>query len=218
MTRLLKYILITAAVVLSACSDEPERDYGDFLEAFVTYKGNKTLTYQPQNDSPTITLIADRWNEESIKQGERAVIRYTVIEQTDSHSYNVKINAADKLYSDVLRQASVETIKSLNPQPIKITSLWRSGEYINLNSWVPHVAQGAKISLIADEKTIDNDVPELYLVYHFGSQNPDFERKCYASFKIANLWNRQSCKSIKIKILTDKKIEEYVFEKSTTLR
>lgn len=205
-------------MLLSSCGNEPEINYGDFLEAFVTYNGGNVLTYQPQNDSPEITLIADRWSDEAIKPGERAVIRYTVTEKIGSHSYNVKINNADKLYSDLLRQASVETINSLNPQPIKITSLWRSGEYINLNSWVPHVAQGAKISLIADEETIDRDMPELYLVYHYGSQIPDFERKCYASFKIKNLWNRHSCKSIKIKVLTDKKIEEYVFEKQTSLR
>ena len=63
-TKILTIIAITLLTI--GCNDDVEYDYGDFREIYATYEGNNILTYNAQDDSPTVTLHADVWNEKTV--------------------------------------------------------------------------------------------------------------------------------------------------------
>lgn len=210
-TKILTIIAITLLTI--GCNDDVEYDYGDFREIYATYEGNNILTYNAQDDSPTVTLHADVWNEKTVAAGERAFVRYTVINQIGDREYNVHIDGYSKLFCDAVRKGSTDDIAGYSSTPIDMTSIWRSGRYININAWVPHVESGAKIMLIVDEATIDEPIPEVYLVYSVGAKPATFERKCYASFDIYNLWMRETCTAIRIHVDDPTGQSEYVFAK-----
>ena len=211
--KTLYILLLPVALMVCACSDEPERDYGDFLEAFVKNEGNKVLTYHAHDDSPLITLHANVWNDEAVPVGDRAIIRYTVTEKISDYEYNVRIDDYAKIFSDVLRQADAPTIAGFESTPITITSLWRSGNYINLNSWIRVPEKTPKVILVLDEATIEDETPQLHLIYSVYGQEVYFERKCYASFDITNLWTRNTCQAIDIHVTTPSGNKVFRFEK-----
>lgn len=206
-------MIAAAAMLLAGCNDDVDYNYGDFLEIYATYEGNKVLTYNAQDDSPTVTLHADVWNEKTVAAGERAFVRYTVVNQIGDHEYNVHIDGYSKLFCDAVRKGSTDDIAGYGSTPLDMTSIWRSGRYINVNAWVPHIESGAKLLLIADEATIDEPIPDTYLIYSIGTQAATFDRKCYASFDIYNLWVRETCTAIRIHVDDPTAQSEYVFTK-----
>ena len=211
--KALYILLLPLALVFCACSHEPERDYGDFLEAFVKNEGNKTLTYHAHDDSPLITLHANTWDDEAVPVGDRAVIRYTVTDKISNYEYNVRIDDYAKIFNDVLRQADAPTIAGFESTPITVTSLWRSGNYINLNSWVRIPEKTPQVLLVLDEATIEDAIPQVHLIYTVKGQEVYFERKCYASFDITNLWTRETCQAIDIHVNDPNGTKVFRFEK-----
>lgn len=216
-----KIIGILFAVILgvwvNSCSDDPEIDYGDFIEVFATYVGEEDgmekLSYQAHDDSREITLRVGNLGLDRLQAGDRIYLRYTVLNRISDDELEVRSDGAMKVVNDMLRRASADTIDMVEDTPIRVTSLWRTGNYINLNSWVPYVGSSFQLALIADDATLERDTVEAKLLYYIGSQKPTFERKCYASINIGNLWRKGSCKSLRIYVNDPKGKDYYEFNK-----
>lgn len=200
--EMLKRIFGILFVILSlAGCDEPEYDYGDFLEVIAVYGGDddegSVFTYQARGDSPLVTLRSSAAISGAL-QGERVLLRYTVIDDVSDTEKEIRVDAVSKIVCDVLRQVDGSVWDVLDSTPVDMTSVWRSGNYVNVYCWVPYAGPKFQMLLVADQSTLDSEMPTLRLVYSILEGEPAFDRKCYASFDITNLWQRATCRGIRI--------------------
>lgn len=217
MTRRL-YGMLFAVLLMSctaSCDDSPAYDYGDFREAIVTYEGTdgagSEFTYNVRDDSPLVRLSAEGFGVTGIEEGSRVLIRYTEVERVSPTVAVIRLDGVSQIISDVIRAASAAEIDGYTPARVDVTSLWRSGMYINLDSWVPYSGQRFTMALVADETTLNQPVVEAVLVYDLLGNRPTFERKAYASFDITNVWMRESCRALRVTV-TDTTSRQTVYE------
>ena len=218
-TNIFGILFVTLLLSLVSCNDEPEFDYGDFRSVFATFNdttatGNALLTYQAHDDSNPIQMESvNKWKLDT-KKNERIYMRYTVVKSEGRDKQLIRIDGARRINNDVLRKAEHEQYRELVSEPTRIVSLWRTGNYINLNSWVPYSGQRFNLMLIVDEITSTHEIVEAKLVYDLMGSQGTFERKCYASFDITNLWKRENVKTFRIHVNDPKGKKIYDFTKN----
>ncbi len=202
--RIFGILFVGLMSMLLSCSDEPDYDYGDFLEVVAVYQGSTAegcmFAYQARDDSPVVTLRVSGSELKDVDAGERIMLRYTVLDDLSATEKLIRIDAASKIVNDVLRQADEETLGKISSEPVDMTSVWRSGRYVNVFCWVPYVGSHFQMLLVAEESALDDEVPELRLLYDMMGGIPAFERRCYASFDIGNLWERETCRGVRIRV------------------
>lgn len=199
--------------LLAACGDEP-RDYGDFLTNIVTYDGVEDdlakFSFQTRDDLPEQHLLCRVSLPEGIEAGQRCLLRYTVVASRTDGSREVRADAFSAIPTDVARMAPHADMATLPETDVSVTSLWRSGRYINLNGWLPYTGKKYQLMLVADEQTLDSSTVEARIVYNTMGEQTAFDRRVYASFDIASLWSRPTCRRLLVGIAD----RTFVFEKS----
>lgn len=210
MRRLMLALLLLP--LLAACGDET-RDYGDFLTNIVTYEGEadgmEKFTFQTRDDLPEQCLYSRVNLPEGIDQGQRCLLRYTVVSRRADGSSEVRADAFSTIPTDAARVAPHTDMASLPETDISVTSLWRSGGYINLNGWVPYTGKKYQLMLVADRQTLDSPTIEARIVYNTMGEQTTFDRRVYASFDVSSLWNRATCRRLTVGIAN----RTFTFEK-----
>lgn len=197
-------ILLAALLPFLAggCADEPAYDYGDFLVEFVTYEGSDDgaarFSFQSRDDLPLQTLRADIPVSDDYEVGQRCLLRYTLLSVMPDATKHIRIDLLQPIVDDVVRQAPHDDMDKFPDTGISVTSLWRSGCYINLNGWLPYTGKNFQLLLVADESTLDDDIVVARLVYNMMGETPTFDRRVYASFDVRNIWLRPSCTTLRI--------------------
>lgn len=180
-----------ASIALASCSGTENPEPEPVVYNIVTYESTSadgsvsTFSYQVNGDSPLITLTA-KWNvPEAIIPGMRLLLAY-VPESLTTQS------GAVKLLGFTTVPGGEAKISSTIPksEPMRLNSIWRSGNYLNLNGIVTLSGQVSEISLYADQSTINSPEPHTYVVIGNGDGNLDkeAERKLYASWDISQIW------------------------------
>lgn len=216
--RRLRIILLLAAVVpmLAACGDEP-RDYGDFLTDIVTYEGSADgvarFSFQTRDDLPLQRLVANVAVSENVEPGQRCLLRYTVLDGQADGSRRVRADGFATIPTDAARKAPHEDMSAFPETDISVTSLWRSGQYVNLNGWLPYTGKKYQLMLVADEHQLGEECIEARIVYNTMGEQTMFDRRVYASFDISALWSRRSCRRLVVSVAG----REFTFEKSESL-
>ena len=195
-------VLLAFAVLLAAeaCSSDPEFDYGDFRETFATFagrnaEGKAVLTVRLHDDSPELQMTAVNADTVPAAVGERAFVRYTVVERLSDTESRIRIDGQMKIINGQLQNADP---KKYNPTEMSVTSIWRSGSYINLNAWIPYTGKPFVLVLLGDGKVSADGVAEAFLVYDMRGAMPTFERKAYASFDVSSVWMQAGLKRLRV--------------------
>ena len=214
--RRLRIIILLAALLpmLASCGVEP-RDYGDFLTDIVTYDGSAggmaQFSFQTRDDLPMQRLVASVDVPEKVSPGQRCLLRYTVLGSQADGVKEVRADGFATIPTDAARMAPHSEKSSLPETDISVTSLWRSGAYVNLNGWLPYTGKKYQLMLVADEQTLDEETVEARVVYNTMGEQQMFDRRVYASFDVSALWSRQSCKRLVVGIFD----RTFTFEKSS---
>ena len=145
MKRLFDILLLVAllATVLVACSDdnEPSDEKQDnFRYDVVTYDGFSDgvaqFTFIPRLDAPEITYVGRMSENPKIKAGQRVLLNYFVPAEAKGAKQDVIINGVSAIFSDTLRYADKQRIDTISREAIRLSSVWRTGNYINLHAEV----------------------------------------------------------------------------------
>lgn len=223
----LSYILpLIIAVVSTLCACDSHHDteapQDNFRYDFVTYDGYTDgiaqFIYQPRLDGTPVTLLAHMQKSPSITKGRRVLLNYYITNHSDmptSGTQEVKVKGITSIITDTLRLAAKARIDTMASENIRLLSIWRSGQYININAEVLHTGKARWFYLLADKATFSNDVVDCYLIHNtFGAQTYHW-RKAYASFYIGAAWNKPSCKAIRIHLNDEiaPGTHEYCFER-----
>jgi hypothetical protein len=155
------------------------------------------FTFRRSGDSPLITLTGVASQTLDIESGTRVLLRYQPENGEAYTSGPVAVKYVLNINQDVLRQGD---ITGWDADPLYLLSMWRSGEYINMEAEVVYSETSRRFALVADESTLNDANPQLYLVHDTKNAPDNFSRRIYASWNVAALWNRTGCRSITIHV------------------
>ena len=221
MTRLrdLTIWLTVALLAMASCDkhEDIDRAYTDYRYDIVTYLGENgtgaVFEYLGHGDSASIKLQS-RVTVSDVKTHQRVLLRYEFADKATGAERNVNVYGCNGIFSDSLRQSQVSP-DSLPRQEIKLRSLWRTGEFINLHCQVEYTGKARTLMLVADGNTLTSDTVDCYLVHDLRGERATFWRDCYASFNVGALWRKDSshCLRVHLNDLTFPETEYYDFIK-----
>ena len=212
--------LIAALLALSSCDkdEDIDRAYTDYRYDIVTFLGQNAtgavFEYLGHGDSASVRLQSRVALSEEVKANQRVLLRYDFVDNTASDNRNINVYSCSGIVSDSLRQTGASP-DSLPMHEVKLRSLWRTGEFINLHCQVEYINTARTFMLVADSQTLSNDTVNCYLVHDLRGERGTFWRDCYASFNVGALWKKPTFKVMKI-FLNDKtypNTEYYDFNK-----
>ena len=218
--RHLPLLLLTALLALAACDkqEDIDRAYTDYRYDIVTYLGlndrGAVFEYLGHGDSASVKLQSTV-NVSDVKSNERVLLRYDFADQaTGSDTRSIMVYGCSAIINDSLRQSNTSP-DSLPFHEVKLRSLWRTGEFINLHCQVEYTGKSRTFMLVADASTLSSDTVHCYLVHDLRGERASFWRDCYASFNVGALWKRPSfhCLRIHLNDLTFPETDFYDFSK-----
>jgi hypothetical protein len=201
----LRYLPILLMAVLSALAscdkqEDIDRSYTDYRYDIVTYLGvNETgavFEYLGHGDSASVKLQS-RVTVKDVKTNQRVLLRYEFADKATGAERNVNVYGCNGIFSDSLRQTQASP-DSLPCQEIKLRSLWRTGEFINLHCQVEYTGKARTLMLVADANTLASDTVDCYLVHDLRGERATFWRDCYASFNVGALWRKDTFRCLRI--------------------
>ena len=196
-------LLLACLPAMFSCNkqEDIDRAYTDYRYDIVTYLGRNdrgaVFEYLGRNDSIAVKLQSQTSVNEDIKANLRVLLRYNFVDQVPADSRDIEVYSCNNIFTDSLRQTQAAP-DSLPKQAVKLRSLWRTGEYINLFCQVEYTNKARTLMLVADGKTLENDTVDCYLVHDLRGERGMFWRDCYASFNVGALWKRSYFKCLRI--------------------
>ena len=222
MTKALRYIpiVLLALLMFTASCDKQEdidRSYTDYRYDIVTYLGQNdhgaVFEYIGHGDSATVRLQSDA-SISDVKVHERVLLRYEFADKDATSSRDITVYGCNAIINDSLRQTTVSP-DSLPRHEVKLRSLWRTGEFINLHCQVEYTGKARSFMLVADANTLADDTVHCYLMHDLRGERASFWRDCYASFNVGALWKRNTfhCLRVHLNDMTFPETEYYDFYK-----
>lgn len=220
MKRLLHLTILLALIALIACDkqEDVDRAYTDYRYDIVTYLGQNDrgalFEYLGHGDSAAVKLQS-HVNVKDVKPWQRVLLRYDFADQAaGAGSRDIDVFGCNAIFSDSLRQ-SMAAPDSLPCHEVKLRSLWRTGEFINLHCQVEYTGKARSLMLVADGNDLDADTVDCYLVHDLRGEPATFWRDCYASFNVGALWKKTTFRCLRVHLndVTFPDTEYYDFNK-----
>ena len=216
----LSILLIAALMALASCDkqEDIDRSYTDYRYDIVTYLGQNAtgavFEYLGHGDSAAIRMQSVVDISQDAKTHQRVLLRYDFADKETSDQRDINVYNCYTIISDSIRM-TMDGPDSLPQHEVKLRSLWRTGEFINLHCQVEYTGKNRTFMLVADGNTLKDDTVHCYLAHGLRGEQGTFWRDCYASFNVGALWKRPSfhCLRIHLNDLTFPDTEYYDFTK-----
>ncbi len=216
----LSILLIAALMALASCNkqEEIDRAYTDYRYDIVTYLGQNAtgavFEYLGHGDSAAIRMQSVVDISQDAKTHQRVLLRYDFADKKASDQRDINVYNCYTIISDSIRM-TMDGPDSLPQHEVKLRSLWRTGEFINLHCQVEYTGKNRTFMLVADGNTLKDDTVHCYLTHGLRGEQGTFWRDCYASFNVGALWKRPSfhCLRIHLNDLTFPDTKYYDFTK-----
>ena len=216
--RHLPIMLLAALLALTSCDkqEDIDRAYTDYRYDIVTYLGQNAtgalFEYLGRDDSSSI-MLQSSVTVSDVKAQQRVLLRYDFTDQRGGASRDIDVYSCSAIFSDSLRM--IETPDSLPRHQVKMRSIWRTGEFINLHCQVEYTSKARTFMLVADANTLASDTVHCNLTHSLRGETGTFWRDCYASFNVGALWKRNTfhCLRIHVNDVTFPDTEYYDFTK-----
>ena len=195
--------LIAALLTLASCDkdEDIDRAYTDYRYDIVTFLGHNAtgavFEYLGHGDSAAVRLQSTVDVGDEVKANQRVLLRYDFADNTVNAQRDIHVYSCSSIISDSLRQTKASP-DSLPMHEVKLRSLWRTGEFINLHCQVEYTNTARTFMLVAYSETLDNDTVHCYMVHDLRGERGTFWRDCYASFNVGALWKKPTFKVMRI--------------------
>lgn len=192
-------------LMLVACGEEDvDRRYTDYRLDIVTFMGNDggaRFELLRRDDSTAVLLQSDVALGTSFKPGNRVLLRYDWADHATGNNRRINAYGISAIVSDSLRYTVKPLSEYLNQmEPVKLLSIWRTGDYLNLHCQAEYTGKSRHFYLLLDSATARQDTVHCYLVNNTHGDTTYHWREAYASFYVGSIWNRPSCRTMRIHI------------------
>ena len=203
---MLAVMLLVGLVQACGSDDGVDESYTHFRYDLVTYGGREagadTYVLEGRDDEPATTLVADNAIAGDREVGTRVLLRYAFVDANTAQRRSIAAYSVTGIISDTLR-AAWRTHGDLTQHPVRLRSMWRTGNYLNLHCQVEYTGKARRFSLVADSATLAADTVHCYLIHNPLTTELLQWRECYASYYIAGLWQRESCRVLRVHIVDE---------------
>lgn len=207
---------LLAAVMFSAvsCSDDnndptgpviPDDAIYDIVTLVSTNATTSTFAAQKSENSPEVQYVCgvSLINYKELKPGTRLLIAYKM--QNGAAPYTpgaitlYGFSTMSNTEASVLTGTS-EQYNGWDTEPLKMTSMWLTGIYLNIDAemFASTSARPTSYILVADESTLDKPVVETHLILKSNNSDGGNLARLYASFNIQDLFAISTCKTIRV--------------------
>lgn len=213
-------ISVIAGIFTTSCNSET--DSGDIpgvcydFATFVSTSDEGTVfTLRKNGDSPLITLTAAvKVDISQLKPDTRVLIKYLPSGgQAPYESGPITLYGLGLIFTGDVDSEPLATIESWKSDVINLKTMTRSGEYLDIEALGDYSSKATKFCLVADEATLNDEYPQLYLVFE-GDNGLGYPHQLYASFTLSNVWELPTCKGVTINYHNYSGMETQTFNKT----
>jgi hypothetical protein len=211
-------LILPAAMLLSsvvACSSDDSYNDKIFYSSIVTVEsvdddGDATFTFQRYDDSPMLTLTAQNTTVSKARVGKRVLLYYYPKSGEPYESGAVDVRSLSAINCDT---AIIRPIERYNwdANGVYLYSMWRSGNYLNMRMRVDYSETARYFGLVVDSLTLNDAVPEVYLLHNLNGAPDNYLREAYASFDISKVWGLPTCKGLRVHV-NDTNLQKDIYE------
>lgn len=196
-------VLAAAALSFGACNSggtDATAQYADIVTLESTNEQGSVMTFQVLDDSPLVTLTtAQSFSKDQV--GKRIIVIYSPINTTEhGKSDVVKIINANPTFGGGAAPvpAVADTLNNWASEQIDYMQVFRAGKYLNMAMSLNTTKWPKKFQCYVDVTTLDNDYPELQVVYESETGYDSYSYYYFASYDISGIWNRPNVKGLKV--------------------
>lgn len=153
----------------------------------VTYTGMKggaaCFQYDPAGGASAVRLLSPGARE--YPEGQRLLLTYYPCGGDENASGPVEVVREATISAWDIETGDIADFPDWQRTPVYVSSIWRGGKWLNMQVGLPAYPQFRVFKLLADNATIDDSTPVLYLVNQSPGDNT-FERSYYVSFYLGD--------------------------------
>ena len=198
------FLLMSFMFLLSGCGND-DVDYPTdyrYVDILTVLKNDKGMILEKVgiNDDETIRMTTNQWVDADLEKGRRVIAEYSVeADKLDQRPMPVKLYQMGFIQFDTVRFQPKNVIENSSCPKMEIISLWRTGNYINLQSEIAYDGKSQLYTIVADNTTADQAIVECYLL-NKGELVGDnsIYRHSYASFYIGDIWDSPTLERVRI--------------------
>lgn len=216
-------LTVMLAVIGTACNNnngnEPSVDNfsADIATLVSMDDSGAVFTVIPEDDGTpfSLTFSGYKLSPEMFTVGNRYLILYTPVTSPGGPGGASRLLGFLYVYNGTITEGTAESTSSWRTMQQDLVAMWRSGNWINIQANLTYVKDGTpkKYELVVDETTLDNEYPEVHLIYE-PDDSPLAETKTfYASFNIESIWERPNVKGIRITAIINQGPRTFTFTK-----
>lgn len=214
-----KFFYITIALAILAACDRShdgtlDGTYETQLVDIVTYTGldadgHATFQLVGRDDEPSVDLYSEVNAPEKVNVNGRMLLTYSIVHRaTDNSLWNIDAIGYSRIISDSLR-INVNPLDTYSMRPIKLNSIWRTGEFINLYGQAENTGRSRLMYLMIDADTKYEETVDAYLVHDLLNTPSDsifYWRDFYMSINIGALKSDNApCRTLRIHLNNEDK-------------
>lgn len=207
--NLILTLLAVPAMLFSSCEDKGGDNTGLIYTDIVTVESieptSTTFTFREKENSALLTLIyAGDINknlpDNTFKEDTRIVISYKPNSGKHYASGTISLIAASNIYGagEAVPEVEREGMSDFMSSQISLNSLWRTGDYINAVFAATTGKTPLKCEMVADAETLDNDYPQIHLIFKPDESLTHQQYIFYMSYSLKDIFARSKCKGVEV--------------------
>lgn len=212
---LILVLTLVFGLSLTSCNEDPEPSRTYFMN-IVTFGGEQagtsTFLLQTGPQTPEIELTAKITFSTPLQIGQRIVIAYyTPDNQFPTTHTSIELIQAGYVENGSAQILPADSLSNWENYPTYLVGMTRTGKYVNIETRINSSPTDQHFRLIADEATINNPVPDLYLV-NCTQLNPVVSVSTYyASFDISGILDLSHVEGVRIHVANSNITSSKVF-------
>ncbi len=191
----------------------------DIATLVATNDNGTTVTLRKDGDSPlaTLTFANVKIDTDKVAVGQRFWIAYRTATGIPYQSGPAQLIAYMAIYNSTIIEGTKESTQSWATMQQDVLSMWRTGNWINVQALCTYSADRPnKYDLVVDKTTLGNDYPEAYLLYEANTAPGANTQQFFASFNISSVWSLQNVKGLRITMFSSGGKRTLTFSKDLT--
>ena len=199
-------ILLTVLTLLAGCQKEDaDLDRDEAFYSMVTVvdgsaESGTTFEMLRYADAPTVTLVAPSFYNSDFKKGARVMLYYFITDSSSSVE-RIVVRGYTEVLDSPLKASTRTEIDKYVQNPIEVTSLWRTGGYLNFSGFLQMIDSGKHIFiLVADKATLKEPIVDLWLIDDLQGATGTYYRRAYGSWDISEVWNAPGNKGVRVHV------------------
>lgn len=210
------FLLMLFMLLLSGCGNDSvdyPTDYR-YVDILTVLKNDKGMILEKVgiNDDETIKMTTNQWVDADLEKGRRVIAEYSVeADRLNQRPMPIKLHQMGFIQFDTIQFQPMNMIENSSCPKIEIISLWRTGNFINLQSKIAYDGKSQLYTIVADDMTADKAIVECYLL-NKGELVGDnsIYRHSYASFYIGDIWDSPTLERVRIYLPSNEDEKYYI--------